>query len=489
MRQESRKQVRRLRRYGFVPVALAVAVALVVVGCSTDPSDVQLGGQPGQGSVSVFISDPPSCRFPAGDFKNVFISIRSVQANRSADENAGNWVELAPQLATNPVQIDLLDVSPAECVLAQLGNQVALTAGDYRQIRLLLVSNTPAAGTPVPAANACGTEGFNCAVLSDDIPRRLLLSSQDLTGLKIPPGQIVGGPIRVEQGQHVDINIDFNICASIVRQGDGQLRLRPALTAGQVSAISTGISGQVVSGSNSLPIPGQVLVTVQQPDNTGFNRIVMQAAPDEFGNFNFCPLPAGMYDVVATAVDIADAAYGPTALLSVPAGTVVGQLPLHPAPPEPSEPAEIAGLVTSTNGAGFAVDVALAAFQEVTVNSTARRLNIPLLGASTLVVPTEATPPDAVCPMGTFCAVYSLIVPAANPSAAIFAVGGVSFPAPAAGDVLFLVEAAAFRPMSGGTPTCTPAVQTTDLDDADQPLEATGGATVTAKRIDFTACN
>jgi hypothetical protein len=270
-----------------------------------------------------------------------------VQANVSTAEDPSGWVELAPQLATHPVQIDLLSATQTSCVLAQLSNNVSLRAGDYRQIRLRLVSNTPSAGSPVPSSNACGGAGFNCVVGSDDIPRRLLLSSQDLTGLKIPPGQILGGPIRVANGQHVDINIDFNACASIVRQGDGQFRMKPTLTAGQVSSVSTGIGGQVVSAANGLPITGEVLVSVQQPDNSGFNRIVMQAAAGLNGNFNFCPLPAGMYDIVATAADTAGRAYGATALLNVPAGTSVGQIPLTPTQPDPGAPAEIEGVVTS----------------------------------------------------------------------------------------------------------------------------------------------
>jgi hypothetical protein len=135
------------------------------------------------------------------------------------------------------------------------------------------------------------------------------------------------------------------------------------------------------------------------------------------------------------------------------------------------------------------VDVALAAFQPVTVNSTMRRLNLPLFNGSTLAVPTEATPSGVVCPAGTFCAVYSLFLPAGNPVAAIFSGAGVNFPAPAGGDVLYQVEAAAFRPMSGGTSTCTPSLRTTDQNQADQPLKVTQGATVTAKRMDFTGCN
>ncbi len=109
-------------------------------------------------------------------------------------------------------------------------------------------------GPPEPGSNACGGHGFNCVVLSDDTVQEILLSSEADTGLKILPGQIVGGPIRVEPAKDVDINIDFNACASLLQEGNGAFRLKPALTAGQVQTNTTGISGQVVDSSTKLPI-------------------------------------------------------------------------------------------------------------------------------------------------------------------------------------------------------------------------------------------
>src|SRR5260370_19397596 len=94
------------------------------------------------------------------------------------------------------MQIDLF-ATPTNCVLAQLGS-ASPPVGGYQQIRLLLVSNNPAAGaaTPTKTNNACAGNGFNCVVLSDNSIHELQLSSQDNTGLKIPPGQILGGPIQ-----------------------------------------------------------------------------------------------------------------------------------------------------------------------------------------------------------------------------------------------------------------------------------------------------
>ena len=158
------------------------------------------------------------------------------------------------------MQIDLFSKANTNCVLAQLGS-ASLPVGSYQQIRLLLVSNSPAAGAPVPSPNACAGNGFNCALLDDGTIHELLLSSQDNTGLKIPPGRIVGGPIQVAAGQSVDLNIDFNACASIVRQGNGKYRLKPTLSAQQVADPAEGLGlddpvGVLVEGHHAELVPG-----------------------------------------------------------------------------------------------------------------------------------------------------------------------------------------------------------------------------------------
>jgi Domain of unknown function (DUF4382) len=192
-----------------------LAIAGFFGGCGGGNSSAQMSGM---GTVMVSISDPPSCKHPNGDFSHVYITIRSVQAHIDANATDGSsgWQELAPQLANQPMQIDLFSTVQTTCILAQLGS-ASLPAGTYQQIRLLLVSNS-ASTAVAPSTNACAGNGFNCAVLTDNSIHELELSSQDNTGLKIPPGKIVGGPIQVIAGQSVDLNIDFNACASILQE-------------------------------------------------------------------------------------------------------------------------------------------------------------------------------------------------------------------------------------------------------------------------------
>src|SRR6266404_3001664 len=291
----------------FSIILVITAVAVFLVGCGGNPPMMQSSRM---GTINVSVSDPPSCAAassattvpaggtaaPSGNFMNVFVTIRSIQAHTSAtaDNTSSGWQELAPQLVSAPMQVDLLHLpANGQCLLEQLGS-TSLPAGDYQQIRLILLANAAPSG-PAPSndSNACfkqlGGDVFNCVVDASGTAHTLNLSSEANTGLKIPPGQIMGGPIHVAAGQSVDLNIDFNTCASILMQGNGDFRLKPALTAGVVSPNKTGISGQIVDSVSSQPLAGAI-VTLQFADKSGTDRVVMQQLTDPAGHFSFCPL-------------------------------------------------------------------------------------------------------------------------------------------------------------------------------------------------------
>lgn len=491
---------RRFFQTGILIVSLVSAVALMVT-CGGTPTPPQMNNA--MGTVNVSISDPPSCSGKSVGYTHVFITVRSVQAHISgtADSNTPGWQELAPQLATQPMQIDLFSTAQTNCVLAQLGS-AELPVGNYQQIRLVLLSNTPSAGSALPTNNACAGNGFNCVVLNDGTGtiHELTLSSQDETGLKIPPGQILGGPIQVSAGQSVDLNIDFNACFSIVPQGNGRYRLKPTLTAGQVSPNNSGISGQIVDSLTKAPISGPVLVAIETTDNTGTDHILMEASADANGNFRFCPLPTGTFDIVAVALGPNNLPYNATAVVGVPNGQSLGLIPLV-AETGASGPAVLQGFVTATSGTAPAqIDAAMAALQTISVpGGTTRQLSIPLETApATSTTPLQAsTNPLAVasntaCPAGSpanaNCAQYTLVVPASNPSVGVFSSSGFTYSAPAAGDVLFGVDAISTRPGSGGAFICTPDEHMTSMDMNGQPLKVTPGTITNVAELDFSVC-
>ena len=497
--------MRQLRRQGsgrsiilFCLIAmLPAALATVLISCGGGLSGTSNNGM---GTISVSLTDPPTCKFPAGDFLHVWVTIRGVEANISstADDNSSGWMEIAPQLVTQPMQIDLLSASSTTCLLAVLGTNTPLPAGDYQQIRLLLVPNSGGTG-PTPPVNNCQSAGFNCVQLSDMSFHELQLSSQANTGLKIPPGQIVGGPISVAAGQDVDLNIHFNTCRSIIREGNGDFRLKPVLTAGQVSTNTTGISGQIVDATTKLPIAsGTVIVALEMLDpTTGTDTIADQENADSTtGFFNFCPLPAGAtFDVVVVAINGAGVAYNATVAVGVPGGTSLGAVPLTPetGAGAATGPTTFQGFVTATTGTMPAtIDALLSATQIVSVGATMLTVTIPPEGASVTTISVDpSTPCPTGAPMHTNCAQYTLIEPASNPSVGVFSSGKISsFSTPATGDVLYSIRADAFVPMMGGTTDCMPSSITVTKDSASppNPLKALPGMTVKPMEIDFKGC-
>jgi len=513
------KTIRRFKKRPityFLLGLLTAVVAVIIVSCGGNTSSVP---GPGMGTVQVSISDPPSCAAatsgatavaaggtaaPGGTFISVFVTIRSIQAHISAtaDNTSSGWQELAPQLVSTPVQVDLLNLpANGQCLLEQLGS-TSLPAGDFQQIRLILLANAAPSG-PTPSSNACSSLGnvFNCVVDSTGT-HTLDLSSEANTGLKIPPGQIMGGPIHVAAGQSVDLNIDFNTCASIIKEGNGNFRLKPTLTAGVVSPNLTGISGQIVDSVTSQPIAGAI-VTLQFADKSGTDRIVMQQLTDPTGHFSFCPLAAGaVFDVVADAIISSGAAsstvttaYDATVVFNVTGGTNLGAIPLVAETPATAgastAPGTIQGTITAINGTtGAIIDADISALQSVTISSTSHTFTVPLFpnsNAADVMVTSSVSCPTGT-PKGAFCGSYTLVVPASNPAVGTFSAGKTTITPPATGDVLYTVEADATNPTSDAA-MCSPSSQTTSKDATAMPLKVTAGATTTAAELDFTGCS
>jgi hypothetical protein len=497
----------------FLTVFMMAVAILMAVGCGGNAPTMQSSSM---GAVSVSVSDPPSCMAatpgaaaavpggtaaPSGTFTSVFVTIRSIQAHISAtaDDTSSGWQELAPQLVSNPVQVDLLHLpANGQCLLEQLGS-TSLPAGDYQQIRLILLANAaPSGPAPSTDTNACfkqlGGDVFNCVVDASGT-HTLNLSSEANTGLKIPPGQIMGGPIHVAAGQSVDLNIDFNTCASIIREGNGDFRLKPVLTAGVVSPNMTGISGQIVDSVTSQPVAGAI-VTLQVADKSGIDRIAMQQQTDATGHFSFCPLAMGaVFDVVSDALTSSGTAYNVTVVLNVVGGTNLGAVPLVAEKPATAGasagPGTIQGTITAINGTtGASINADINALQIVTVSSTSHTFTVPLFPKSNAadVAVTSSTSCPTGARKGAFCGSYTLIVPASNPAVGTFSSGKTTITAPATGDVLYTVETDATNPTSDAA-MCSPSSQTTSKDATAMPLKVTAGATTTAAELDFTGCS
>src|SRR6185503_6309773 len=242
---------------------LAIA-ALFVAACSSMNGTVTPSGM---AKINVMVSDPATCATPNGPYSHVYVTITDVQAHvsTSAGPNDSGWVDLTPSLKTAPRQVDLLGLAGNQCFLATLGDSQQLQAGTYQQIRVILASDSTS------IIGNRGTNGSaNCVQLSKDSSVHTLnLSSEAQTGIKIPASQIAGGGLTVAAGKTTDLDIDFQTCQSIVKEGNGQYRLKPVLHAGEVSTVSASINGSVVDASTGKAIAGSAWVAIEQPDAGG----------------------------------------------------------------------------------------------------------------------------------------------------------------------------------------------------------------------------
>lgn len=443
-----------MTRRALILVLLAVVVLALLIACSSGGT---AKGTVNPATVTVTVSDPATCSSAsAGSYSNVWVTITDVQIHTSATapDNDPNWVDLTPNLKNTPQQVDLLAAATNQCFLATLGTTTSLQPGTYQQIRMILADNANNVTN-----NHCGAAGVNCVVLappSTQVPQTLQLSSESRTGIKIPSGQLAGGKFTVASGDTKDLNIDFNTCASIVMQSNGQFRLKPVLHAGEVSltpANNQFINGRLIDKATGQPIVGGIaIVALEQKDTNGVERVMMQTTPANNGAFNFCPVAAGTYEVVAMAVSRANVAYAATITTGVQPGNALGDVPMIAVTGASTSPAILTGDVTTVNGSNnaTAADIQVSALQDVTIAGTPVKFTIPAAAQSAtigLTTPCISTP----------C--YTLTLPPVNPTVGAFLSTGTTYTAGAAGSPSYTIEGQAFVPQSG-PPDCTQPIKT-----------------------------
>lgn len=468
-------------RYGYVAALVAlILAAILLISCSGSSGSAKLA------TVQVTVSDPATCASPQGPFSHIYVTVTDVRIHQSgtASPSDSGWVDLTPNLTSNPVQVDLLGAAN-QCFLGKLGSN-GIPPGTYQQIRILLAASSMGMGS-----NKCGSVA-NCVMLTSDpmsTPETLQLSSETQTGIKISSGQLAGGQFVVAAGDNKDLNLDFDACQSIVPQGNGKYRLKPVLHAGEVAlqSSSTSISGTVIDSVTTQPIVGgTTVVAIEQKDTGGVDRVVMETVTDANGAFSFCPLPSGTYDVVIAAVNGAGVAYAATVITGVQPGNALGHVPLTAA----LVPGSITGTITTTTGSmATSADLSLSALQSITEGSSTVLVTVPL-AAQSMATATVSTAAGAGCVANTDCTSYTLSVPAANPSVGQFTTGPSQSPAaPAAGPVSYTVDAIAFVPGAAGQQDCSPSELQINQTSANTTLTVVSGVPVTAAILSFTGCN
>jgi hypothetical protein len=366
--------------FRYLPItAVLLTALLLVVGCGGGGGGGTLVPVPASGKITTGLSDPPSCK---ATLEHVWVTIADVKAHLNPDASASDsgFVDLTPGLSSAPKQIDLLSAPDTECLLATLGATNGLPPGKYQQVRIILVAND-AAGVSLSTnggTNECAdVGGFNCAVDEAGGAHLLSLPSEAHTGIKIPPGQIGGGGLDVANGQGLDIDIDFNACTSVVQAGhSGKFILKPTLRAAELGT-SPLIAGNVVAGTLSgtsvnipgtpQPVPNAVVwleqqssaVPVQGGGSDTVENFIGSTITDSSGNFEFCPVATGTYDIVVDAASMPAGGGSSNGTVSTGISVTSSGGPnnlMIPLVAEEAGPATVDGAFTTANSDAATVD-------------------------------------------------------------------------------------------------------------------------------------
>jgi hypothetical protein len=199
---------------------------------TTNPPTCNLGA--GNGNITVGINSArPSPDAPMSpNLQHVFITLRGIEANPNsvAAEDSPGWQELAPQLATEPVQIDLMATTvPGVSCASRLTRKSTVPASVYRQIRLRLASNQAASGDPLPLHNECSGSGFNCVVDTNGHVHALALKD-GVRDLLITSDRIADGSFNVLPDAETDLSIAFDPYSSLAAPTGDAVQITPVFS-------------------------------------------------------------------------------------------------------------------------------------------------------------------------------------------------------------------------------------------------------------------
>jgi hypothetical protein len=235
---------------GFVPLCGAcLLLCFLLIGCgdtcfvitgifpnttsTTNPPTCNLGA--GNGTITVGINSVrPSPVTPMSpNLQHVFITLRGIEANPNslAAEDSPDWQELASELATEPVQIDLMAATaPGPSCASRFTHESTVRASVYRQIRLRLVPDQVAAGDPQPKHNECSGPNFNCVVDTNGHAHALALKN-GAHDLLISSDRITDGSFNVLPNTETNLSIVFDPYSSLASATGDAVQIMPVFSA------------------------------------------------------------------------------------------------------------------------------------------------------------------------------------------------------------------------------------------------------------------
>ena len=432
-------------------------------------------------TVSVMVSAPTACEAPNGPYTHVYVTISDIQGSTNPDAPVGDpsFVDLTPGLSSAPQQIDLLGKANSNCFLASLGVSQQVAAGNYQQVRIFLAPDSRASSI---TNNACGASYSNCLVRTDNSLHDLILPPAPSQWIEMTARNLVNGGIAFNAGDQPFIDLNIDVCSSILATADGGYEFNPVMYAGLIPSTGSTIAGTVVSSKTGQPLSGgNVMVALEQKDSTGIDRILMRTAAGSDGSFVLCPVPQGTYDLVAVGVDGASVAYSAGVETGIQSGQLAGKIPLVPG----TQQGTLQGLISTMNGglppAGISVAVQADALQQIASNGT--MITVPLLPSQSPFNEAMLTTNGSSCPAGGDCAPFAMQLPSNAPNVVACSEQTAQFTQQGSTPA-YTADSSAQIPGSGGTPAC-----------AASNMQAPGGAvavgpgeTAMSGRMAFSQC-
>ena len=434
-------------------------------------------------TVSIVISDPAACKASGGPFTHVYVTIADIKASTNADAAANDpsFVDLTPGLSAAPQQVDLLGQADSKCFLTSLGVGQQVAAGDYQQVRIFLAPDSQASGI---SNNACGASYANCLVLTDNSLHDLVLPSAANQGIQLAANRLINGGLALNAGDQPYIDLNVDVCSSILATADGQYEFNPIVHAGIIPSAGSTISGTVVNSKTGQPLSGgNVVVALEQKDAaTGIDRILMRTAAGSDGTFILCPVPQGTYDLVAVGVDGASVSYSAGVETGIQSGQLAGKIPLVPG----SQQGTLEGLITTQGTGGNPLGVSLAvqadALQQIATNGTT--ITVPLLPRQSPYNEAMLTVDGSNCGPGGDCTPFAMQLPTSGPNVVACSEQTVQFKQQKGRTAAYTAESVAAIPGTGSAAACSAA----SLRAPNGPVTVGAGETAMTSAIKFTQC-
>ena len=158
--------------------------------------------------------------------EHVFVTLKSIQLRANVGrETPKDWLEIAPDLASKPRQIDLVGNSPPET----LAENATTPADSYDEMRLGFCRDASTASGECEAAIACGPTLRNCVITAD-----LQIQPLDWPGgkpeLMIDFRNVEGDSLTVLPEHITHLQLSLLLKRGFGVSSSGEARLRNVLT-------------------------------------------------------------------------------------------------------------------------------------------------------------------------------------------------------------------------------------------------------------------